>query len=1193
MKNQRSARNQGFLKDFSLSEQYLIRPNLSSGKPGLIEGAADGVNVLVKVWPRKPKQADDDLAEIWRHELRQLHRLAGFPGASDLIASLLHTGQDANGFYLVLDTGQRSPLETILTRSNPSHWLKAPRNQVNRLRLWANIARIVRALEILHSQGLIHRNIDSWSILTTGLDEADFQLTGFEWSMRLSGLSQPARERESKHTSPAKFDSFRSDWKDLGSLAAGLLAVRLDRLSDLSISASEVADHADITEIRLLRKLLGVEPKDGLDGDFVIDSISEITRRLEAGVAQNDAQYRLVVRLGQQSRLTQEIRKTAGYSIDVDDTDAQIAFIRDDISERALIVGVKNRDQPNEFRVLLRGHQLQYQLQPYRPFNQQPTWDMAYCEAIEPLPPLAKHLVGDPAVMAPESILIMTTAQAADDFSRIRKRISSWEVVRRRFRQEREDPSNEKRLLKAFALSQLVEMSFAVSDIFPVRVAAMPDEVKDDDGQYRVRVEIRPDSEREQLAKALKIKPLSDRFEQMLSADNSGEEGGWTLTDSPSLGDRALSETEWRYVGRESADVGTAFIFAGAEPVPSGSEAYMVPIGSVGTIVQFKRRIKALGALEEHLELLHMLTDQRGRVQDSQDVLDETDDHFASIDTAKQAALKELTAVLPLYLVQGPPGVGKTHLVRELVRRRFADDPTARLLLTAQSHAAIDHLMAELSVLLEKDQKARDKPLIVRCRKKDKLGFTDHHDIQNQASALLRGLVESELIADGTREVQSRLKDLAADDQVAGRGGLQRRINNRPQSGRAAFESVVLRAANVVFATTNAPELERLIEERGQFDWSIVEEAGKATGGELIAPLLLSHRRLMIGDHKQLPPYRSDDMRKLLGSEESMSEVVRVAPGLISRSLRGSAIDDLLEDWQDADVSEVGGDAIDSLLMFQSMIEREFQHQKQRPAARKIARSLNVQHRMHPDISALVSGVFYRGDLTTHPDRETRSLSDPPPFSTVQGSKLPNTPITVVTMPDVQSMVGMKQGDELPPWSNEGEVAVVIEVLGSIRPTPLRGANTSLAVLSPYARQVRRLHREIESARSTRLHHLSSFSTAGDGQSFCSTVDAFQGNEADIVVISLVRNNQHTKPALALGFLRDFRRMNVLLSRAKSRMIIVASLDFLRSVVQAQAADSDRDYKFLRDFIDRLDTGIADGRIGSISSADLLRARFR
>ena len=108
-----------------------------------------------------------------------------------------------------------------------------------------------------------------------------------------------------------------------------------------------------------------------------------------------------------------------------------------------------------------------------------------------------------------------------------------------------------------------------------------------------------------------------------------------------------------------------------------------------------------------------------------------------------------------------------------------------------------------------------------------------------------------------------------ASSVPTGRNDSGRRNVSRqsPAYSRRAFEGLILRAANVVFATTNSGEIERLIDERGQFDWSIVEEAGKATGSELLSPLLLSHRRLMIGDHKQLPPYRSDEMKKLL--EES------------------------------------------------------------------------------------------------------------------------------------------------------------------------------------------------------------------------------------------------------------------------------------------------------------------------------------
>lgn len=1192
MATRRGKRTQGFLKDFKLSDQYLLPPEPSTGRPGLLEGVVDGINVLIKLWPRKRKQNDEDLAEIWRHELRQLHRLAGYPGAGDRIATLYSSGQDADGFYLVLDPGQRRPIGTLLQTAPATHWLKAPRIQAKRLRLWLNLSRIVFALETLHAQGLMHRNIDSWAILTSGAEEPDFLLTGFEWSMRLSAGDQAASKRRDKRVAAPRFDSFLSDWAALGTLTASLLEVNIDRLSDLSIPASEVADHLDTTEVRLVRQLLGIERLDRIDGDVIGVAIGEITRRLEAGIAQQDAQYRLVVRLGYKSKLTQDIREASHVEVDADDIDAQLRFIRDDLAAQALLIAVTVPGQPGAIRFTLRGHELGYRVEPYRPpFGQDPTWDFAYCEVAESQPPIAKHTIGDPISLEPAALMVMTTAEASEVFSRVRKRVASWDVLRATVVQPTEAPSRERQLLSAFALSQLVEMSFAVSDIVPISILARPTE-KETDAQYFIRVAVRQDRDREQLAKALKLKGSTERFEQMLNVDNFGEEGGWTLTDTPTLGDRAHGETEWRFVRGDEQDGQAAFIFAGKEPAPPNNEVYLVPSGSVGTIRQFKRRIKALEALAEHQELLHMLTDARGRLVDSQDRLDHTDSFFTGLDSAKQQALRDLTAILPLYLIQGPPGVGKTHLVGEVVRRRFSEDPTSRLLLTAQSHAAIDHLMSALKPLLEPNGQAHVKPLVVRCRKKDKVGNVDPFDISRQASTLLHGLVASPLFKEGTIALQSRLKAIAKD---ANGGAAKKQTEGQPsqriQSGRGSFESVVLRAANVVFATTGAPELEKLIEERGQFDWSIVEEAGKATGGELVSPLLLSHRRLMIGDHKQLPPYRSDEMRVLLESAAAMQEVVRVAPTLISRSLRGTAVDDLLDNWQDNDVADVGGAAIDALLMFETMIEREFDHQRKRPNSRRIAHSLTVQHRMHPEIAALVSHTFYEGTLTTDPEREARFAQEPPPFDIVPKSALPNTPIVVVTMPDIQSQLHKKRGDLAPPWWNEDEVAVVLDVLAALLPKVTCGRKPTLAVLSPYAQQVKKLHQDIESLRASRLAHLSDFATANGGTSFCSTVDGFQGSEADIVVVSLVRNNQFTKPSLALGFLRDLRRMNVLLSRARWKLILVGSLDFLRSVIAALPDDPGPKYRFLKTLIQRLDDGIAANNIGTVPSAILKTAK--
>ena len=89
------------------------------------------------------------------------------------------------------------------------------------------------------------------------------------------------------------------------------------------------------------------------------------------------------------------------------------------------------------------------------------------------------------------------------------------------------------------------------------------------------------------------------------------------------------------------------------------------------------------------------------------------------------------------------------------------------------------------------------------------------------------------------------------------------------------------------------------------------------------------------------------------------------------------------------------------------------------------------------------------------------------------------------------------------------------------------------------------------------------------------------GSTADTVIISLVRNNGHAG-SKALGFLSDKRRMNVLMSRARWKLILVGSLPFLRARFQAElpAVDNEK-LEFLRRWLATLDelcaTRNADG----------------
>ena len=59
------------------------------------------------------------------------------------------------------------------------------------------------------------------------------------------------------------------------------------------------------------------------------------------------------------------------------------------------------------------------------------------------------------------------------------------------------------------------------------------------------------------------------------------------------------------------------------------------------------------------------------------------------------------------------------------------------------------------------------------------------------------------------------------------------------------------------------------------------------------------------------------------------------------------------------------------------------------------------------------------------------------------------------------------------------------------------------------------------------------------------TIDSFQGQERDIIIISLVRSNDHSE----IGFLTDYRRLNVAMTRARKKLIIIGDSEVTSSII--------------------------------------------
>jgi len=179
---------------------------------------------------------------------------------------------------------------------------------------------------------------------------------------------------------------------------------------------------------------------------------------------------------------------------------------------------------------------------------------------------------------------------------------------------------------------------------------------------------------------------------------------------------------------------------------------------------------------------------------------------------------------------------------------------------------------------------------------------------------------------------------------------------------------------------------------------------------------------------------------------------------------------------------------------------------------------------------------------------------------------------------------GGKSHDRPPPWWNPDEIKAAVRTLELLRANKA-DTSPSLAVLSPYAQQVEKLRTAISRKMDGSLSHLRAFNPAINPTDYCGTVDSFQGGEADLVIVSMVRNNAHASPKKALGFLRDNRRMNVLLSRAKWRLILIGSLSFYRHVVEISRKLPDQDVYFIAKFLEALKETVEakEGQIVSFS----------
>ena len=545
----------------------------------------------------------------------------------------------------------------------------------------------------------------------------------------------------------------------------------------------------------------------------------------------------------------------------------------------------------------------------------------------------------------------------------------------------------------------------------------------------------------------------------------------------------------------------------------------------------------------------------------------------------KKQAVRMALSCGELFLIKGPPGTGKTSVIAEIVLQILKRQPEARILLTSQSNVAVDHALGQIAKAT-----TGDPPTMVRYGRAEKIGdvgrkWTLRRRLQSwrkdvvkkcdsvieelrqaernagaavkdlghgevdepdnaemmqewvaEAKSLAQQLGEYELElravgSDASQDMKATVEAAVAGTRAALRGQLTalndllpdqqghsplgdlgeeeavvsivRRVAtanmttedaDTPEEGElrrirelrttvtqwrtvaglgSDFEEVVAKSARVVAATCSMSGKRKTPTPENSFDWTIVDEAGRATVPEVLIPVVQAERTILVGDERQLPPMLDEELRQ---NEPSTGEEE------LDRSL------------------------------FQSMVE-------QMNDAEGLA-TLRTQYRMHPAIGTLISEVFYEGALENGIAQGNRGrLADwmPAPVTWLSTSLLP----------------GRTEARKGQSYENVAEAEIVVQFLNKLeKRLEMRQQKVSVGIITGYSAQVERLAMRVDPDGEAMWRRL---------KIEIATVDAFQGRECDIVVYSTVRSNKDHR----IGFLRDYRRVNVALSRARELLVIV------------------------------------------------------
>ena len=451
---------------------------------------------------------------------------------------------------------------------------------------------------------------------------------------------------------------------------------------------------------------------------------------------------------------------------------------------------------------------------------------------------------------------------------------------------------------------------------------------------------------------------------------------------------------------------------------------------------------------------------------------------FPWLNPTQERAVNEVLWAKDVAIVHGPPGTGKTTTLVEAINETLMRE--SQVLVCAQSNMAVDWISEKLV-----DRGINVLRIGNPTRVNDKmLGFTYERRFESHADY-------PQLWA-----IRKAIRELRKNRKKGGENYHQKmdRLKSRAAEIELRINAELFGEARVI-ACTLIGSAHHLLEGM-KFGTLFIDEAAQALEAACWIPMKRASRVILAGDHCQLPP--------------TVKSIAALRAGL-----------------------------------GKTLMERIAENKPE------VVTLLKIQYRMNDEIMRFSSDWFYGGKVESAPQIKYRSVLDyDHPITwidtsneenqiTIEGEDAPEDSASTassVSAANQNSDLNFKEqfvGESFGRINKaEAELTLLTlaEYFTKISKRRVLEERIDVGIISPYRAQVQYLKKLIKKYEFFKPYRrLISVNT----------VDGFQGQERDVILISLVRSNDEGQ----IGFLKDLRRMNVAMTRARMKLIILGNKD--------------------------------------------------